>query len=321
MLTCPSKYFWWSLQGVQENITKRVEMFRRAAQSLGKTVFLTSQTSLRAQPLISSIGTCRGRRTLVTKASATEDAAAVNRKARLELAVAYRVLDRYGMNEGVCNHLTLITKATNGEGQVMLLIPHGRHWSQVTASSLIGLNSQNEIVEGDGHNELAASTIHRGIHNIRPDASANCVMHLHSPYVTALSCLEDPRFLMIHQHMMRFYKGVGYDDNYCGYPEAVAEGERLGACMREDDVLIMGNHGLVTIGGTVAEAFDKAYYVERAAMIQLIAMSSGKPLKHIPKEVCEKTYLDSRKKLEFYANQHFNGMMKVILKETPDVAD
>ncbi|XP_074644731.1 putative aldolase class 2 protein CC_1201 [Tubulanus polymorphus] len=249
-------------------------------------------------------------------------AAAANAQGRLDLATAYRALDKLGLSEGVCNHLSLMVptaaaKQRDGE-DVMLLIPYGLHWSQVTASSLLGLTRDNSVAEGTGQAETTAATIHRGVHEICPGAT--CVMHTHMPYATALACLEEPKLEMIHQNSLRFYKGVAYDSCYNGLSEDLAEGERLARCLGTDTTLFMANHGVIVTGRTVAEAFDKTYFLERACMHQVLAMSTGRKLKLVDPKICEKTYNVFMKDVLDYADCHFRAVQRDILENDPRVA-
>ncbi|KAK3893976.1 hypothetical protein Pcinc_002241 [Petrolisthes cinctipes] len=153
-----------------------------------------------------------------------------NRSARLELAAAYRGLDQMNLNEGICNHLSVMTPRADGkEGSVMLVVNYGLHWSEVTASGLLGVDGEAELVEGEGEPDIAASCIHLGIRKVRPDARV--VMHTHQPYVTALACLKDPTLLMVHQNSTRFYQRVAYDNCYSGLALAMDEGNRLGKAL------------------------------------------------------------------------------------------
>ncbi|KAG0728408.1 Adducin-related protein C1289.14 [Chionoecetes opilio] len=198
-----------------------------------------------------------------------------NKAARLELAAAYRGLDQLGLNEGVCNHLSMMAPYADGQGKAMLVISYGLHWSEVTASNLLGLNERAEVVEGEGHVDVTASCIHLGIRQVRPDATV--ILHTHQPYATARSlpldlhpgCMKDPTLLMVHQNSTRFYKRVAYDTNYSGLALAMDEGKRLGEALGDKDILIMGHHGVLSVANSVAVAFEHLYYLERAAQLQV----------------------------------------------------
>ncbi|XP_064606064.1 putative aldolase class 2 protein CC_1201 [Liolophura sinensis] len=240
-----------------------------------------------------------------------------NRAARFELAVAYRALERYKLHEGVCNHLSLMCPAASGRGQVMLIIPHGQHWSQVTRSSLLGVDEHGQVVEGNGQAETSAVSIHLGLHLCNQDA--RCVMHAHTPYATSLGLLKDPSLLMCHQISTRFHNRVAYDPGYQGMAYEVEEGRRLASVLGSKDILMMCNHGIITSGRSVAMAFDLMYYLERACMFQMIAMATGKQLNTIPDDMVKYNCEVFKGDEEDYANKHFNAMKDIILNDSPDV--
>ncbi|KAK3888004.1 hypothetical protein Pcinc_007916 [Petrolisthes cinctipes] len=242
-----------------------------------------------------------------------------NMSTRLELAAAYRGLDQLGLNEGVCNHLSVMAPRADGkDGSVMLVINFGLHWSEVRASELLGVDRDARLVEGEGEGEpdITASCIHLGIRSIRPDAKV--IMHTHQPYATALACLKDPRLLMIHQNSTRFYQRVAYDNCYSGLALAVDEGCRLGQALGEQDVLFMGNHGILIVAPTVALAFDNLYYLERAAQVQILAQSTQKELALIPEKECQKTSQEIWNNIKFYSDAAFYSMYRRLRKTQPD---
>ncbi|CAL4075823.1 unnamed protein product, partial [Meganyctiphanes norvegica] len=241
-----------------------------------------------------------------------------NRAARLELACAYRGLEVLGLHEGVCNHLTAMAPAAKGNEEVMLVFPYGLHWSEVSASNLLGVDKSGSVLEGDVSQtpELAAACIHLGIRRVRPDAKV--IMHTHQPYATALGCLKDSELKMVHQNSTRFYKRIAYDTNYSGLADAIAEGERLGEEIGDADILMMGNHGVVVVAPTIAMAFDHVYYLERAAEVQILAESTGRELTLISdaqsKQSCDTFWQDMQK----YADAHFYSMFRRLRKSQPD---
>jgi len=257
-------------------------------------------------------GSRRGVMTAAECIKPSQDPAIENMRLRQQLALTYRLLNDMNLNEANCNHLTVTAPRRDGKGEVMLLVPGfleqagGLDWSQVTASSLLGLNQDGTVEEGVGEPELSAASIHLGLRKHRP--SARVVLHTHTPYATALGCLKDPTLLMIHQGSCRYLGRVAYDS---GYQPAVQqeEGKRLAQVMGNKDILMMCHHGTLIVGDTVAAAFDDLYYLERACMTQLLAMgAAGKDaLKIMPKHVQEHTRsvaLDGGNQ-ETYANKHF----------------
>ena len=104
------------------------------------------------------------------------------------------------------------------------------------------------------------------------------MFHTHQPYASALARLEDPRILPIGQTELGIMMVTGYDIEYDGPAFDPAEGERLAGVIGDKKVLMMASHGIATVGKSVAEAYDLLYYSERVAQVQLLAMSSGRPL-------------------------------------------
>ncbi|XP_064599522.1 putative aldolase class 2 protein PA3430 isoform X2 [Liolophura sinensis] len=241
-----------------------------------------------------------------------------NREGRVALAVAFRTLEKLGLHEGVDNHLSLMVPAARGVGQVMLINPYGLHWSEITASSLVGVNKEGKVVEGEGQPDKAATAVHLGLRQVRPDTP--CIMHTHMPYATALGMLEDPRIKLYHQNASRLYGIVAYDADYQGIPSATEEGRRLGELLGDNEVMIMQNHGALTIGNTVAMAFDLMYSLERACMFQILAYSTGRPLREFPESVAKQRRENFPPELDsFYADIHFKAMKRKVIRETPDV--
>ena len=226
--------------------------------------------------------------------------------AREDLASALRLAAYFGFNEGICNHFSL--QLDDGR---YLLNPHGIHWSLVKASHLLTIDPADPGDEA----EVTALHIHGAIHARRGDAA--CVLHTHMPWATALTCLRDGRLRYVHQNSLRFFDDVAYDNSYGGLAESPEEGVRIAACMGEARVLFMANHGVVVTGATVAEAFDRLYYLERACEVQVKAMSTGAPLNEIGDNLARRT------RAEFdagasYAMQHFEALKKLLAEDFAD---
>jgi len=196
------------------------------------------------------------------------------RQARIDLSMALRMAVRLGLNEGIDNHFTLMVP---GREDLFLLSPYGLHWSEVTPEVLMIVNDKGSRVEGEGFVDPSAFLIHWPIHRARSDAQ--CVMHTHMPYASALTTIENGRLLMCHQNSLRFFGKVAYDDSYDGLVFDAEQGDTITKAMGSADVLFMAHHGVIVVGRTVAEALHRLYFLERACMVQFIAMSAGKPLR------------------------------------------
>ncbi|MFN2645189.1 MAG: class II aldolase/adducin family protein, partial [Burkholderiales bacterium] len=172
-------------------------------------------------------------------------ASALEQAARVDLAAAFRLAVRLDLQEGVCNHFSVML-----DGRSFLLNRYGLHWSEVTASNLLALDAHGHILAGEGEYEKTAFWIHSRIHLANPHAA--CVLHTHMPYATALTLLEDGRLEMIEQNALRFHHEIVYDTTYNGLVVDDTEGDRLARVLGEKRVLFLANHGVIVVGPTVA---------------------------------------------------------------------
>src|SRR6202451_1816694 len=206
-------------------------------------------------------------------------------QARIDLAAAHRLAYMHDFSEGIFNHLTLVVP---GRTDRYYQIPFGTHWSEVTASTFMEVGiDDGEVKHGTGDVERSCYCIHAPIHKALPQAKA--VFHTHMPYASALTRLEDPRIKEIGQTEVGMSAKIAYDDEYTGPAFDPAEGARLARVIGDKSILFMANHGISTVGETVADAYDRLYYIERAAPVQIYAMWTGQPLKKLPDAVVEKT--------------------------------
>ena len=239
-------------------------------------------------------------------------------QARVDLAAAHRIANNAGLNEGIFNHLTLAVPEHNDR---YLQIPFGMHWSEVTASCFIDLDGDGNLLAGEGIIERSCYCIHAPLHRLLPDAA--CVLHTHMPFASALSRLEDPRILPIGQTELAIMYQTGYDLEYGGPAFEPVEGERLAALIGDKKILIMANHGALTIGRTVAEAYDRLYYLERVAQVQLYAMWTGRPLKVLPQEMIDETIRQFKESMPKYGGRpsnahHFDALKRVLDRNEAD---
>src|SRR4051812_26025203 len=214
-----------------------------------------------------------------------QDASVAESQTRIELAAAHRIAVRQGFNEGIFNHLTLVVP---GRTDRYYQIPFGMHWSEVTASSFMEVGIDDGLVKsGAGDVERSCFCIHAPIHKALPHAKA--VFHTHMPYASALTRLEDPRIKEFGQTEVGLSEEIAYDDVYTGPAIDPGEGARLAGVIGNKSILFMANHGISPVGATVAEAYERLYYIERAAQVQLYAMWTRQPLKQMPDAVVQKT--------------------------------
>lgn len=198
------------------------------------------------------------------------------RALRDDLALALRAAARHGLGEGVCNHFSV---AVPQRPEWFLLNPRGLHWSEVRGHDIVLVDAQGERLAGAHPVEPTALFIHAAVHRI---AAKACVLHTHMPYATALT-LTDLGALdtTLSQNAMRFHGRVAVDANYQGLALDASEGERIARALGSADVAFLGNHGVIVTGERIAWAFDDLYYLERACMHQVLAQSTGRPLRPV----------------------------------------
>lgn len=205
-------------------------------------------------------------------------------QARIDLTAALRTASRMNLGEGICNHFSMALPGKPGQ---FLINPQGFHWSEITPADLVVVDAQGHKVSGKHAVEPTAFFIHSAIH--RGNANAACVMHTHMPYATTLTAVQGGRLEWASQTSLKFRHRVAYDDDYQGLALDMAEGERMCRAMGNADVLFLANHGVIVCGPTVSATFDDLYYLERACMLQVLAMGTGKALRIVPDDIAEKT--------------------------------
>jgi len=229
---------------------------------------------------------------------------------RVDLAAAFRWTVRLNMHEAVANHFSL---AVNDDGTQFLMNPNQMHFARVKASDMLLIDANDpETLKGPNAPDPTAWGLHGGLHRLVPHA--RCAMHVHSIYATVLATLQDSTLPPIDQNCCTFYDRVIVDDGYGGLAFE-DEGERCAAMFTDPKkkVMVMGNHGVLIIGDSVAETFNRLYYFERSAQTYITALQTGRPLRVLSDEIAEKT----AQEIESYPEQdlrHF-AELKAILDE------
>jgi len=203
---------------------------------------------------------------------------------RVDLAACYRLAVHYRMTDLIYTH---ISARAPGPGHHFLINAFGLLWDEISASTLVKVTLDGDIVDdptGNGINR-AGFVIHSAVHRARPDVA--CVIHTHTAAGIAVSAQENG-LLPISQHAMRFWNSIGYHD-YEGLALALDEQQRLVRDLGHHKAMILRNHGLLTCGASIPEAFDYMYYLERACQTQIGAMSGGAKLRIPAPSVAEKT--------------------------------
>ena len=235
-------------------------------------------------------------------------------QARVDLAAALRWAAKLNLHEGVANHFSL---AINDSGSRFLMNPNQRHFSRIKASELIEIDvNDSEVLTGPDAPDITAWGLHGSIH--RHCRHARCVMHVHSNYSTVLAALADSRLPPIDQNAAMFYNRYVIDEAYGGLA-LEDEGERCARLLHDPKkrVMIMGNHGLLVVGASVADTFNRLYYFERAAGTYIQALQRGRELRVLSDEVAEKT----AQQLEAYPEQderHFAELKAILDNEGSD---
>lgn len=232
---------------------------------------------------------------------------------RVDLTCAFRWTARLDMHEGVANHFSL---AVNDDGSQFLINPCGRHFTRVKASELILCDVNDpSIMDRPDAPDPTAWGLHGSMHRHCPQA--RCVLHVHSKYATVLASLEDSSIPPIDQNTAAFYNRTVVDDGYGGLAFG-DEGARCADLLGDKRVMIMGNHGIMVVGQTVAKAFDELYLFERACRTLIMAYMTGKPLRVLSDEIAEKTASEIENYPTDMAGQHFKELRDILDEEEPD---
>ncbi|HEY0884084.1 MAG TPA: aldolase [Ramlibacter sp.] len=207
---------------------------------------------------------------------------------RAGLAVALRAAAHHGLAEGVCNHFSIELPDASGR---FLLNPRGLLWSEVQADDIVMVDAQGRQLAGRHPVEPTAMFIHAAVHRLCRQA---CVLHTHMPYATALTLTSEGALdTTLSQNAMRFHGRVAVDRTYNGLALDAGEGERIARAMEGRDVAFLGNHGVIVCGARIDHAYDDLYYLERACMHEVLARSTGLPLRQadpaLARRVCEQT--------------------------------
>lgn len=205
-------------------------------------------------------------------------------QARRDLAAAYRLMALLGLDDSIYTHISL---RVPGRHDQFLINPYGMLFSDITASSLVKVGVDGQLVEPSDYDvNPAGFNIHSAIHTARHDAQ--CIVHTHTiggVAVASMACGLQP----CNQWALQFYQRVAYHD-FEGISLKAAERERLVADFgNAHKALILRNHGLLTVGHSVAEAFILMVNLERACRVQVAIQSSGQIAYPVPSDICELT--------------------------------
>lgn len=238
-------------------------------------------------------------------------------QARVHLAAANRLAVYDELEEGIDNHFTMCVP---GHTDRYLVLPFGLHWSEARASDLIVFNEAGDVLEGQGSLELSALSIHAPLHRA---TGAKVILHTHQTWALALNMLEDNRLLAGSQTAAFLTRDIAYDDGYTGIADSLSEGERLAAVLGDKKIMFMKNHGVLTVGDTVGQAYRRLYKLERVCRAQILAMSTGRPLAVLDDDMVKKVAAPNPHNSHSQAERealYFAAMMRVLDREMPGYA-
>jgi len=236
---------------------------------------------------------------------------------RIQLAACYLMIDHLGWTELIWSH---VTARVPGREDHFLINPYGLRYDEITASSLVKVDHQGEVV---GTSEWpinpAGFVIHSAIHMARPDVQ--CVLHTHTPAgmaASTLACGIKP----IHMYAVGYDGLIAYHD-YEGPSLDNDERQRLGRSLGDSNLLVLRNHGLITCGRTIAEALVHMYRLERACQIQLMAQATGERLAEVPEAVRRESVQRNHRFLSFagkgtYGELEFAALQRLMDHKDPD---
>ena len=240
------------------------------------------------------------------------------RQARIDLAACHRLAVRFGFNEGIDNHLTMLVPGCSDR---FYLAPFGLLWSEVKASDLMELDFGGKLVSGRGLIEDTALHIHLPVHRLVSEAL--CVLHTHMPYATALGMLEDAQLEMAGQTAIGFHGEIAWYE-YNGLALDASEGERMARALGGKSVLMLRNHGVLVTGSSAAQAFERLYFLERACQAQILALSTGRALRLVPQAVVAATVAQFQACTEVggasRSELHFEALKRLLDRSEADYA-
>lgn len=235
---------------------------------------------------------------------------------RIDLAAAFRICARMNWHESVGNHFSA---AVSADGTKFLMNRKWQHFGAIKASDLLLLDAtDSSVMDGPNAPDASAWAVHGTIHRLRPDVRV--VLHAHTPYATALSTLKDPALKPLDNNTARFWGDVGIDLGFGGIADAAEEGERLADALGQNSCLMMGNHGVSVTAHSVALAFEKLYFFEKAAQTMVLAYSTGQPLNVLSDAIAQNT-AEGWIAYDGMADEHFAYLKAELDRSDPSYRD
>ncbi|MBM3538959.1 MAG: class II aldolase/adducin family protein [Alphaproteobacteria bacterium] len=235
---------------------------------------------------------------------------------RVDLAACYRLIAHFRWTDMIYTH---ISARVPGEPDHFLINAYGLMFDEIKASNLVKVDHEGNLLDDptDLGINPAGFVIHSAIHMVRPEI--DCVLHTHTAAGMAVSS-QKQGLLMLNQHSMRFHNRVAYHD-YEGVALDVDERDRLQKNLGDKYVLILRNHGLLTCGRTVREAFDFMYYLQRSCEAQIVAQSAGVELILGGDAVAEKVAMQFERPNRPSAQRDWPALTRMIDRVDPSYKD
>lgn len=236
-------------------------------------------------------------------------------EARVELAACYRLIAHFRMTDWIYNH---ISARVPGSHEHYLINPFGLLYEEVSASNLVKVDVHGNLVEDDGLDvNPAAFIIHGAIHAARPEVG--CVLHTHTAAGVAVSA-QKHGLLPLSQNALKAYGQVAYHD-FEGIALGLEEQARLVEDIGTKDVLILRNHGLLTMGATVPKAFELMFFLERACQIQIAALAGGAAPLIPPDSVIQRTCAQFANDSSYVQGRDWMALIRLLDRFSPDYRD
>jgi ribulose-5-phosphate 4-epimerase/fuculose-1-phosphate aldolase len=209
--------------------------------------------------------------------------AQTERELRVQLAACYRIFDYMGWSEMIYNHITI---KVPGDEHHFLINPYGLHYKEVTASNLVKVDIEGNIVEDTEYRvNPAGIVIHTAIHAARPDVQ--CIAHTHTNAGMAVACTQEG-LRTDNFYSALLHNQIAYHD-FEGITVNEDEKPRLIANLGDKSLMILRNHGLLAGGRTIPEAFQNLWAMERACQVQVTTDSTGRPNIPVGPEILAKS--------------------------------
>lgn len=232
-------------------------------------------------------------------------------QARLDLAACYRLVARSGWDDLIYTH---ISAAVPGPQKHFLINPYGMMFGEITASSLVKVDLDGHIVSETPYQiNPAGFTIHSAVHAAREDVK--CVLHLHTNAGVAVSS-QKQGLLPLNQTALVVYSDLAYHD-YEGIALDLDERERLVANLGSKNNLMLRNHGTLTVGHTVAAAYVRMFFLERACQMQIAAQAGGAELNLLSKAMQERVHKQVTTGSAGVGERDWPALLRLLDREDP----